>query len=100
MYQAAVAVAVISEEIKEEKRINPLHGHDFGQQGHGSSKQDHPKPPFVWGQIGKLFLTEKPTQSLEVMPDGTSLIVVSWRKAPHGCGGVSNQYEVIDPFSN
>ena len=59
-----------------------------------------PTGPFIKGQIGKVLISEKPCQSLEAMPDGYLLIVSSWWKVLPGCGGVSNQYKLTDPYGN
>ena len=99
---AMAAAAAISEEIEEEKNEVPRKGRGFGKHGKqfDPGMTCNPTAPFIRGQIGKLLITEKPIQQLDCMPDGYSLIVSSWRKALPGRGGVSNQYEITDPYGN
>ena len=47
-----------------------------------------------------MFIIEKQIQSLEYMPNGCSLIIVSWQKALPEHSRVSNQYELTDPYGN
>lgn len=93
---AAVAAAVaISEELAEEKKPDPVKRHRrFGSMS--SSGAEMVRPPFIKGQIGKIFLTTKPVNNLGTMPDGTSLIISSWRKALSTEQG--GRFVLTDPF--
>ena len=99
---AVVAAAAIAEEIEEEKNKDPWKGCGFRKHGKQFNPGfcDTPTGPFIKGQIGKVLISDKPCQSLESMASGYSLIVASWRKVLPGRGGVSNQYEITDPYGN
>ena len=74
---AAAASAAITEELKEEKKPDPVKCHRRFR-SMTSSSTDMIKPPFIRGQIGKIFITNKPVSNLDSMPDGSSLIISSW----------------------
>ena len=93
---AAAAAVAISNELQEEKEKDPVKccRYNLGRSSESSSSLD---PPFIKGQVGKIIITDKPVSSLADMPDGSSLIVSSWRKSLST--EEQGQLMITDPFS-
>ena len=94
---ARAAAAAIANELSEEEK--PIRARGDCSSIVVAEPMQHFGPPFLRGQIGKVFFTNRPVNSLDRMPEGSSFVVAAFRLATNREQALGCKYVLIDTYN-